>query len=67
MGLARIATETQFIISGPLSAFANEIEMGEPLHSFVICGEMHEIEEEMYNHFYYKKEGGSPQVEEQKS
>jgi len=29
--------------------------MGEPLHSFVICGELHEIEEQMYKHFYYDK------------
>jgi diphthine synthase len=55
MGLARIGTATQLIVSGPLSAFANEIEMGEPLHSLVLCGEMHDIEETMYNHFIYKK------------
>jgi len=29
--------------------------MGEPLHSLVICGHMHEIEETMYKHFFYKK------------
>jgi len=53
MGLARIGTSTQLIVSGPLSAFANEIEMGEPLHSLILCGEMHDIEEKMYKHFYY--------------
>jgi len=53
MGLARIGTATQLIVSGPLSAFANEIEMGEPLHSLVLCGEMHDIEETMYKHFLY--------------
>jgi diphthamide biosynthesis methyltransferase len=26
-------------------------EMGEPLHSFVICGDMHHIEEDMYKFF----------------
>lgn len=55
MGLARIGTATQLIVSGPLSAFANEIVMGEPLHSLVLIGEMHEIEETMYNHFFYIK------------
>ena len=55
MGLARIGTETQLIVSGPLSAFANEIDMGEPLHSLVLCGEMHEIEEQMYEHFCLQK------------
>jgi diphthamide biosynthesis methyltransferase len=42
-------------VAGPLIAFATEIEMGEPLHSLAICGEMHEIEEAMYKHFFYKK------------
>lgn len=55
MGLARIGTATQLIVSGPLASFATEIEMGEPLHSLILCGEMHEIEETMYEHFYYKK------------
>jgi len=63
MGLARIGTETQLIVSGPLSAFASDIEMGEPLHSLVLCGEMHDIEETMYRHFFYKK---SSEVEEHK-
>ena len=39
-----------------MKAFAEEIDMGEPLHSLVICGEMHEIEEEMYNFFLYNRE-----------
>ena len=53
MGLARVGTETQLIISGPLSAFATEIDMGEPLHSLALCGEMHEIEQAMYDYFHY--------------
>ena len=44
IGLARIGTATQLIVSGPLKAFL-DIDMGEPLHSLVICGSMHEIEE----------------------
>lgn len=65
MGLARIGTATQLIVSGPLKAFAEEIEMGEPLHSLVLCGEMHEIEEVMYKHFYYTKQQPA-QAEEHK-
>jgi len=44
MALARIGTATQLIVSGPLKAFAEGIDMGEPLHSLVLCGDMHEIE-----------------------
>lgn len=45
MGLARIATDTQLIVAGTLEEFAaGKIEMGEPLHSLVLCGSMHEIE-----------------------
>ena len=54
-GLARIGGETQLVISGPLRAFAEEIEMGPPLHSLVLCGELHEMEQTMYEHFYYTK------------
>ena len=54
-GLARIATGTQLVISGPLRAFAEEIEMGPPLHTLALCGELHEIEEQMYDHFLYTK------------
>lgn len=64
MGLARIGTDTQLIVSGTLSAFATEIEMGEPLHSLVLCGEMHDIEESMYKHFLWNK--GQQVVEEHK-
>ena len=55
MGLARIATETQFIVSGTLQEFATAIEMGPPMHSLVLCGEMHEIEQQMYDHYHFAK------------
>ena len=54
-GLARVGADTQLVISGPLSAFAEEIEMGPPLHSLALAGELHDIEETMYEHFYYTK------------
>lgn len=31
------------------------IDLGEPLHSFVICGDMHHIEKDMYNYNMYKE------------
>jgi len=41
--------------------------MGEPLHSLCLCGEMHEIEEEMYRHYLFKpSESIEPQPEESK-
>jgi len=52
-GLARIGTPTQSVISGTLQSFAAR-DMGEPMHSFIICGEMHEIEEEMFKQFEEK-------------
>ena len=42
-GLARVGTPTQHLISGSLKDFLT-IDLGEPLHSFVICGEMHHVE-----------------------
>ena len=43
IGLARIGTDTQKIVSGPLKSFVDK-DLGEPMHSFIICGEMHEME-----------------------
>ena len=54
-GLARVGSTKQGIASGPLSKFL-ELDMGPPLHSFIICGELHPIEEEMYE--YYKDNTG---------
>ena len=42
-GLARIGTSTQAIVSGTLKSFLKK-DLGEPMHSFVICGEMHDME-----------------------
>ena len=52
-GLARIGTSSQSIISGTLKSFV-ERDMGEPMHSFIICGQMHEMEEEMFKEFEQK-------------
>lgn len=53
IGLARVGTNTQSIISGTLESFVDR-DMGEPMHSLIICGEMHELEHEMFK-FFEKK------------
>lgn len=53
IGLARVGTNSQSIISGTLDSFVDR-DMGEPMHSFIICGEMHELENEMFK-FFEKK------------
>ncbi len=53
-GVARVGAESQLIVSGQMGEFSSkgDIEMGEPLHSFVICAsELHHLEEEFYNQF----------------
>lgn len=51
IGVARVGFEDQRIISGTLKEFL-EIDMGGPLHSFIICSdEVHDLEKEMYDHF----------------
>ncbi|KAL4512928.1 hypothetical protein ABPG72_017613 [Tetrahymena utriculariae] len=53
VGVARVGFSDQLIRSGQMVDFLN-IEMGPPLHSFVICAdELHPIEEDMYK-FYNK-------------
>ena len=50
VGLARIGTKTQKIVSGTLEDFL-KLDLGAEMHSFVICGTMHELEQEMFDHF----------------
>ena len=51
VGVARVGFADQLIRAGKMSDFLT-IEMGPPLHSFVICAkELHPIEEDMYK-FY---------------
>ena len=62
--MARIATDTQFVVSGTLNDFATVIEMGPPLHSLALCGELHEIEEQMYQHFLHSKPENAARIAE---
>lgn len=50
-GLARIGHDDQLIVSGTMGELAN-VDFGEPLHTFVICGELHFIEKEYYNTYH---------------
>jgi len=37
-------------VSGTLKSFIDK-DLGEPMHSFIICSKMHELEEEMFKVF----------------
>ena len=54
MGLARVGTSTQDISSGTLAELLKH-DFGGPLHSLVICGSMHVLEQEMFD-FYRIRE-----------
>jgi len=52
-GLSRVGSKDQKVVAGRMEDFLERIEMGPPLHSFVICApELHEIEKEMFD--FYK-------------
>ena len=53
IGLARIGTSTQIIVSGTLKSFMDK-DLGEPMHSFIICGDMHDLEVDMFKFFEQK-------------
>ncbi|KRX04343.1 Tetrapyrrole methylase [Pseudocohnilembus persalinus] len=64
-GVARVGFENQLIVSGTLKDFLN-IDMGSPLHSFVVCAdELHPIEEEMYNHYHFSNQKNTQQLQQQ--
>lgn len=46
VGVARLGSETQKIVAAPLAELAG-IDFGPPLHSLIITGHMHAIEEEI--------------------
>jgi len=52
-GVSRIGHSDQRIISGPIGKLLN-IDFGQPLHSFIICGHMHPMEEEFYKLYLFK-------------
>ncbi|EDO45089.1 predicted protein [Nematostella vectensis] len=50
VGLARIGSDTQQIICGPMKSLV-DYDLGGPLHSLVIPGEMHFLEKDMLKEF----------------
>jgi len=53
-GLARVGQPSQLIVSGTMNEVLN-IDFGPPLHSFIICGTMHPLEQDFYNSYKPKK------------
>jgi diphthine synthase len=58
VGVARMGMDDQKIISGTMEELM-EADFGGPLHSMVIAGEIHPIEEEMINHYAFNRETDS--------
>lgn len=46
IGLARVGQDSQLLVFGTLSQLASR-DLGPPLHSLILCGELHELEEQM--------------------
>ena len=46
VGLARLGSEYQTIVAGSMGSLAN-VDFGPPLHSLIIAGTLHVVEEEM--------------------
>lgn len=55
MGAARIGWPNQKIIAGKLAEMAN-VNLGSPLHSMVIVGTLHPLEEHFLRQFYITSE-----------
>ena len=53
IGLARIGAPDQLIISGTLEELI-EFDFGNPLHSVILVGKMHSMEEEMFDYYNVK-------------
>ena len=53
-GVARLGQANQQIVSGTLSELS-KIDFGGPLHSLVVAGAMHYIENEMYEYYHCKR------------
>jgi len=51
VGVARVGSSGQKILAAPLHELVEE-DFGEPLHSMIVCGEVHEAEEDHLSHFY---------------
>ena len=50
VGLARVGRDDQLIVSGTLEELCT-VDFGGPLHSLILCGELHDLEKEMVRSF----------------
>ena len=64
VGLARMGQATQKIVAGTLEELT-QVDMGDPLHSLIICGDLHDLEFEVVKE--YLLEGSSYTLEKQES
>jgi diphthine synthase len=53
VGVARLGQPDQTIVSGTLAELA-DVDFGAPLHSFIICGHMHDLELDYIQHYRVK-------------
>lgn len=60
VGLARMGQRTQKIVAGTLEELT-KVDMGEPLHSLIVCGVLHDLELEVLKE--YLVEGSTYEVE----
>lgn len=51
VGVARLGSDRQVIVAGPLGALA-DVDFGPPLHSLVLAGDTHPIEQEYLEQFW---------------
>lgn len=56
VGVARLGSDSQRIVAGPLAALA-DVDFGPPLHSLVIAGDTHPIEDEYLAQFMVAAQG----------
>lgn len=54
VGLARLGRDSQQIVAGTLQELRN-VDFGAPLHSFIVCGECHDLELEVLKEFLVPK------------
>ena len=50
VGVARLGSEEQQIVAGPMSRLQEE-DFGPPLHSLIIAGTTHHVEDEILNYY----------------
>ena len=55
VGLSRVGSEDQKIVAASLLELSQYEDMGKPLHSLIIVGKVHPLEEEYLKQFYLNK------------